>query len=115
MRIFLTQIFLFLLLNLTSFFPLASNRPLSNTNSLVDKLNQIVSTQEEDRPGVSVLVRKDNKVIFKLSKGLENKVENLPINSNTGFRLGSISKPFTALAIMKLVEQKQLYGQQVVA
>ena len=74
----------------------------------MDKLNQILSMQAEDRPGVSVLVRKNNAVIFKLSKGLANKEKNLSINSNTGFRIGSISKPFTALAIMRLVEQKKL-------
>jgi len=105
-RNFTTQLFLFI--NLISFISLANNEPQSNKNSLVDKLNQILSIQEEDRPGVSVLVKKDNEVIFKLSKGLANKGENLSINSNTGFRIGSISKPFTALAIMKLTEQKKL-------
>jgi CubicO group peptidase (beta-lactamase class C family) len=105
-RLFTTQMLLFL--NLISFISLASNEPQSNKNSLVDKLNTILSMQEEDRPGVSVLVKKDNAVIFKLSKGLANKETNLSINSNTGFRIGSISKSFTALAIMQLVEQKKL-------
>jgi CubicO group peptidase (beta-lactamase class C family) len=80
----------------------------------VDKLNQILSEQQESSPGVSVLLKKDNEIIFKLSKGLANKDKNLAINSSTGFRIGSISKPFTALAIMKLVEQKQIsLGDQV--
>ncbi|WP_448547648.1 serine hydrolase domain-containing protein [Thalassotalea fusca] len=108
MRKFTTQMLLFLFLNLISFISLASNEPQDNKNSLVDKLNQILSMQEEDRPGISVLVKKDNDVIFKLSKGLANKGKNLSINTNTGFRIGSISKIFTALAIMTLVEQKQI-------
>ncbi|MGX5174457.1 serine hydrolase domain-containing protein [Aliikangiella sp. IMCC44653] len=86
----------------------ASNSYASNHSSLIDKLNNILSKQADDKPGISVLFRKDNQVIFKSSKGLANKVKNLPINATTGFRIGSISKPFTALAIMKLVEQKKL-------
>jgi len=108
MRKFTTQIFLFLFINLISFISLASNEQLSNKSALVDKLNQILSMQEEDKPGVSVLVKKDNEVVFKLSKGLANKKKNLTINTRTGFRIGSMSKPFTALAIMTLVEQKQI-------
>lgn len=108
MRKFTTKIFLFLFLNLISFIALANNEPINNKNALVDKLNQILLMQEEDKPGVSVLVKKDNEVVFKLSKGLANKKKNLKINSQTGFRIGSISKPFTALAIMMLVDQKQI-------
>jgi CubicO group peptidase (beta-lactamase class C family) len=74
----------------------------------VAKLNEIISTQKDDQPGVSVLVKQGNEIIFKLSKGLANKHKNLAISPNTGFRIGSISKPFTALAIMKLVEQQRL-------
>lgn len=108
MRKLATHIFLFLFLNLISFISIANSHSQSNTNVLVEKLNQILSTQEENKPGVSVLVKKDNHVIFKLSKGLANKRRNLSIDSNTGFRIGSISKSFTALAIMKLVEKKKL-------
>lgn len=114
MHKFTTQMFLFLLLNFNSCISLANNEPQNNENSLVDKLNQILLMQKEDRPGLSILVKKSNDVIFKLSKGLANKENNLSINSNTGFRIGSMSKPFTAVAVMKLVEQKKLsLGDQV--
>jgi len=79
-----------------------------NKSALVDKLNLILSKQKKDQPGVSVLVKKNNEIIYQLSKGLANKDNNNSISSHTGFRIGSISKPFTALAIMKLVEQKKL-------
>lgn len=80
-----------------------------STNSLlINKLNNIFLTQEDNQPGLSVIVRKSNQVIFKQSKGLANKKQNIAINPTTGFRIGSISKPFTALAIMKLVEQGKL-------
>jgi len=93
---------------LISFISLASNEVQTNKKSLVDKLNLILSKQKEDRPGVSVLLKKNNEVIFKVSKGLANKAKSLSIRSSTGFRLGSISKPFTALAILTLVESESL-------
>lgn len=79
-----------------------------NKTELVEKLKVILSKQKEDKPGVSVLVKQDNEVVFQLSKGLANRDENLVISPSTGFRVGSISKPFTALAVMKLVEQEKL-------
>lgn len=74
----------------------------------MSKLNSVLSKQKVDSPGVSALVKKNNEVIFQFSKGLANKDKNIYINAQTGFRIGSISKPFTALAIMTLVEQKKL-------
>jgi CubicO group peptidase (beta-lactamase class C family) len=107
-RIFTTASLLFLMLYLINFSAFALNETQSNKTSLVDKLNLILSKQQIDKPGVSVLVKKDNAVILKFSKGLANEDKNLSISSSTGFRIGSISKPFTALAIMKLVEQDKL-------
>ena len=97
-----------LFLYLISFVSLSSNEVHTNEKSLVDKLNLILSMQKEDRPGVSVLLKKNNDVIYKVSKGLANKAKRLSISSSTGFRLGSISKPFTALAILTLVESESL-------
>ncbi|MDG1752089.1 MAG: serine hydrolase [Thalassotalea sp.] len=108
MHIFTTPFLLFLTLYLINFNAFALNESQSSKASLVDKLNSILSKQEKDKPGVSILLKKDNAVILKFSKGLANKDKNLSISSNTGFRIGSISKPFTALAIMKLVEQDKL-------
>lgn len=114
MRRFSSHVFLLFFLNLVCFISVASNESQHKNPTIVDKLNQILSVQQESAPGVSVLLKKDNEIIFKLSKGLANKDKNLAINSSTGFRIGSISKPFTALAIMKLVEQKQIsLGDQV--
>jgi CubicO group peptidase (beta-lactamase class C family) len=61
-----------------------------------------------NEPGISLLVRKDGEIVYKNSKGLANKLTGQLINSQTGFRLASISKPFVALAIMQLYEQKKI-------
>lgn len=61
--------------------------------------------QSSNQPGLTVLVRKDGNIVYKESKGLARTQASRPINSDTGFRIGSITKTFTALAIMQLVEQ----------
>lgn len=100
-------LFFILLISINLIFPDSSLAEVSSA-SIEEKLNSIFLKQNIDQPGISVLIKKDNKIIFKQSKGLANKHNNVAINSNTGFRIGSISKPFTALAVMKLVEQKKL-------
>lgn len=59
-------------------------------------------------PGMAILVVKDGVVTYSGTKGMANKHTALAIQSDTGFRLASISKTFTALAVMQLVEQQRL-------
>ncbi len=44
-------------------------------------------------------------VIFKRSFGTANHARRMPNKADTVFRIGSLTKPFTALLIMKLIEQ----------
>ncbi len=53
----------------------------------------------------SVLVADHGKVIFKKGYGLANMEWNIPNESDTKFRIGSITKQFTAMLIMQLVEE----------
>lgn len=108
MKTMKNQIFLITFIYIISTIAFGSAHAQNNKSTLIDKLNLILKDQKEDQPGVSVLVKKDNEIIFKKSKGLADKGKNISISSSTGFRIGSISKPFTALAVMKLVEQKKL-------
>lgn len=56
----------------------------------------------------SVLVAAGGKVIFKKGYGLANMEWNIPNSTDTKFRLGSLTKQFTAMLIMQLVEQGKL-------
>src|SRR5688500_11842606 len=53
----------------------------------------------------SVLVAENGKVIYKKGFGLANMEWNIPNTPETRFRLGSITKQFTAALILQLVEQ----------
>ena len=56
----------------------------------------------------SVLVAEKGKVIYKKGFGMANMEWEIPNQPNTKHRLGSISKQFTALLILKLVEEGKL-------
>jgi CubicO group peptidase (beta-lactamase class C family) len=55
-------------------------------------------------PGVSVLVSCDGEALFSFNSGMANLEWRQPISSSTSFRVGSISKSLTAVAILQLVE-----------
>ncbi|MFN2510035.1 MAG: serine hydrolase [Pyrinomonadaceae bacterium] len=56
----------------------------------------------------SVLVAENGKVIYKKGFGLANMEWNIPNTPDTRFRLGSITKQFTAALVLQLVEQGKL-------
>lgn len=68
-------------------------------------LNDTLSASE---PGVSVIISKNGKTVFKGTRGLANLEHNIPLTNQSVLRLGSISKQFTAAAIMMLQEQGKL-------
>lgn len=56
----------------------------------------------------SVLVAENGKIIYKGAYGQANMEWNIPNTPDTKFRLGSITKQFTATVIMQLVEQGKI-------
>lgn len=65
-----------------------------------------VTTQQ--RSAVAVLVARDGKIILEEGFGLADVEAQQPATAETKFRIGSISKQFTAAAILRLAEQGQL-------
>lgn len=62
-------------------------------------------------PGCVVLVAKAGKVIYKKAFGTANLESNIPMEPNMIFRIGSITKQFTAISILQLVEQGKIHLQ----
>lgn len=58
-----------------------------------------------DRFSGAVLVAKDGKPVFRKAYGLASREWNVAVTPETEFRLGSITKQFTAAAILQLAEQ----------
>lgn len=65
--------------------------------------------KKENAAGVALVVVKDNQILFQKGFGFSDKEKNTPIDpKKTVFRLASISKVFTASAVMQLVEQGKI-------
>lgn len=59
----------------------------------------------------TVLVAENGKVIYKKGFGLANLEWNIPNKPDTKFRIGSITKQFTSMLILQLVEEGQIHLQ----
>ena len=62
----------------------------------------------QDEPGLIIKIVRDGEVLYHRAIGMANVNSGVAIEDDTSFRLASISKTFTALAIMKLYEQGKL-------
>ena len=61
-----------------------------------------------EAPGASVLVALDGKVLYRKGFGLANLEERTPVTTATNFRLASVTKQFTATAVLLLAERGKL-------
>jgi CubicO group peptidase (beta-lactamase class C family) len=63
---------------------------------------------KEEAPGAAVIVIQDGKVALERGYGLANLETRKPITPDTAFLLASVTKQFTAMAIMILAERREL-------
>jgi CubicO group peptidase (beta-lactamase class C family) len=80
--------------------------PLPTPDKLVESV--VGSLIKADSPGAAVLVARDGRVLFEKGYGLARVEEGVPATPQTKFRIGSITKQFTAAAILKLQEEGRL-------
>ena len=62
----------------------------------------------DESPGAAVMVVEDGEILFEGGFGLANIQSGTPITTESALRLASVSKQFTAMAIMILSERGQL-------
>jgi len=77
--------------------------------NLANAINEtLTQTYKPNEPGASVIVVKDGKIIFRRGYGMANLELSVPVEPDMVFRLGSVTKQFTAVAILMLAEQGKL-------
>lgn len=59
----------------------------------------------ENSSGAAVLVARDGNILYQKGSGLASLEHHVPVTPETIFRIGSITKQFTASAILKLLEE----------
>jgi CubicO group peptidase (beta-lactamase class C family) len=79
---------------------------LPEFKSLTD--NIFKSATKDRSPGVAVLVSRDGEIIYENAFGYADIGNKVPVTAETKFRIGSITKQFTASAILKLQENGKL-------
>ena len=86
--------------------PLAPGRAeVSFGDGLRRHLGQLTGT---DAPGMAVLVARDGKIVVQEGFGWADPAKKIPVTAETRFRIGSITKQFTAAAILRLADGGKL-------
>jgi CubicO group peptidase (beta-lactamase class C family) len=83
----------------------SSTLPLTAEQS-IDQI--MIEFASPNAPGASVLVLDRDSVIFSKAYGLSSVKERTPFTTATNVRLASVTKQFTAMAVLMLSEQKKL-------
>ncbi|MXX75878.1 MAG: beta-lactamase family protein [Holophagales bacterium] len=75
--------------------------------ALLERIDGLVSDSMEatQTPGISVAVQHRGELILARGYGLADVENRVPATEHTVYRIGSVTKQFTAAAVMKLVEQ----------
>jgi len=88
------------------------NTALTEFKSAIDSLYN--ANIPSDGPGAAVLVSYQGDKLISKGYGLRNLEAHKPVTQSTNFRIASVSKQFTALCILKLVEEGKLSLQDSV-
>src|SRR5262245_66148599 len=77
-------------------------------STVAEKISSFIRDQmaEKQIPAISIALVDDQEIVW--SAGFGNARTNIPATADTIYRVGSVSKLFTDLAIMKLVERGAL-------
>lgn len=90
-----------------------STLPQNITKKLDTSFSNMIGDTGEKIPGLGVLAVKNGKVVYSDFLGRryidkDNRQKDLPLTKDTRFRIASISKMFTGLAFMQLVEEGKI-------
>jgi CubicO group peptidase (beta-lactamase class C family) len=84
--------------------------PGSDISAAMKRL--LASTYKANAPGAAVLVVRNGKVVLRGAYGMANLELRVPMRPDMVFRLGSVTKQFTAVAILMLVDERKLALEQ---
>ncbi|HUP79782.1 MAG TPA: serine hydrolase [Pirellula sp.] len=89
--------------------PATEESPDEAVSSLAD-LDRVIQEfmTKHEVPGASIAVTEDSKIVYSKGFGFADSETQLPVQPTSLFRIASLSKPITAVAILQLVEQGKL-------
>jgi len=96
---------------LTAFHVLAAAVPeTGKTHKALEPFDQMMRefVRENEIPGAALAVAKDDRLLYARGFGWADRENRKPVQPHSLFRTASISKPITAVAILRLVEEGKL-------
>ncbi|MEO6734392.1 MAG: serine hydrolase [Ferruginibacter sp.] len=84
----------------------AKDETVPKAEILID--NFYTSLKGKEAPGIAVLVAREGDVLYRKGFGYADVKNKVPVTPDTKFRIGSVTKQFTAAAILKLQEKNLL-------
>jgi CubicO group peptidase (beta-lactamase class C family) len=99
-----------ILIIVAAFFVLQHSAQAQNNPEIIGKIDSVITVVMHDWeiPGMAVAILKDNELIHKKGFGTKSPEQFLPVDENTVFQIGSVSKSFTAALIAMLVDEEKL-------
>ncbi len=95
--------FLFLLLCISI---ISGSHAQSFNKAKLDSLFKLIEREQQGMGSVSIF--KDGKEVYQKSIGFENVENEIKASAETEYRIGSISKTFTAVIVLQLIEEGKL-------
>jgi len=85
----------------------ASVNNISQDYQITDYIDQWAKAfkEEQNIPGLQLAVMKDDSLVYSKAFGYSDKIKKVKANTNTQFRIASVSKTLTSAGLMKLEEQ----------
>ena len=102
MRIFTSLILFFLISSQLA----ANSLDLADKQRITNHFNEYVDNGS--LPNISILIKKDNKEILRHTFGYADIEKGISVNRKTVYRIYSMTKPVTGVAIMQLIENGKL-------
>ncbi|SFH16420.1 serine hydrolase domain-containing protein [Pedobacter insulae] len=72
------------------------------------KIDEILKDYDGSKPGAALAIIRDGKVIYSKGYGLSDLESHQKVTDQSNFRLASVTKQFTAAAILQLIERGKL-------
>src|SRR5688572_25563754 len=85
----------------------SSSQAMQSTKGVIDSMFTRFA-QAQHFPGLTYALIADGKLVHTGNYGLINIEKNLPVSTSSAFRIASMSKSFTAMAILKLRDMGKL-------
>lgn len=85
--------------------PMLNAAPVPFPDGVARQLEKLTS---DELPGISVLVARDGKIVYESGFGFADLARKTRVSPETKFRIGSVTKQFTAAAVLRLIGDGKL-------